>query len=185
MNNQITINLTVVSPPHGRGPSDQKKFKIYFGRNDKQLIKSDNNNKLCLFYALELARVYHDKKILSTQKKRRMPVSKDLITKQSFSRILKNDLRKNDLAFKLLNEIGIESNMDSYGIDILPIIQDFYDKRYPGLILVSEYFGNLMLNVKDCIELSLSTSLQKLFGKALWKENIIFHCYTTITILMG
>ena len=105
--------------------------------------------------------------------------------KKSFSRILKNDLRKNDLAFRLLNEIGIASNMDSYGIDILPIIQDFYDKRYPGLTLLSGYFRNLMLNVKDCIELSLSTSLQKLFGKALCKENIIFHCYTTITILMG
>ena len=72
MNKPITAIITVVSPPHGMGPSEKKTdFKQYFGRNSNQLILSANDNKLCLFYALELARIYHDQNIINQTKKKR------------------------------------------------------------------------------------------------------------------
>ena len=133
MNKPITVIITVVSPPHGRGPSAKKMdFKQYFGRNSKQLIPSANHNKLCLFYALELARIYHDQNIISQKKKKGQSFSKELVTRQSFARILKDDLRKSMLATHLVNEIGVDPCLDSYGFDVLSLVQEFYDKQYPG-----------------------------------------------------
>ena len=135
MNKPITAIITVVSPPHGMGPSEKKTdFKQYFGRNSNQLILSANDNKLCLFYALELARIYHDQNIINQTKKKGQPISKELVTRQSFVRILKDDLRKYTFATQLLNEIGADPSLDSYGFEVLPLVQEFYDKQYPGLL---------------------------------------------------
>ena len=143
MNNPITVIITVVSPPRGRGPSEQKKdFKQYFGRNGKQLLPSDNNNKLCLFYALELARIYHDSKMINQKKKKGEPIPKYLVTSWSFTRIMNEDMRKNKIAWRLLNEIGIDPKLDSYGLDVLPIVQDFYDREYPGFFNIPTLMHN-------------------------------------------
>ena len=65
MNNLITVIITVISPPHDRGVNAKKTdFKQYFGRNERQLIQTANSNMRCLFYALDIARIYHDKKPL-------------------------------------------------------------------------------------------------------------------------
>ena len=159
MNNQITVIITIVSPPHGRGTNEKKRdFKLYFGRNERQLISSANDNKLCLFYALELARIYHDEKQINLLKKKGNPIPKFLITHWSFLRVLKDDLRKFKLATQLLNEIGVDHNRDSYGIEVLPLVQDFYDKEYPGI----KYYSFFMrLYFKDYIESLLLMNLQK------------------------
>ena len=151
MNNPITMIITVVSPPIGRGPSEQKKdFKQYFGRNANQLIPSANDNKLCLFYALELARIYHDYKIINMQKKKGEPISKNLITHWSFLRVLKDEARKTSIASRLLHVNGIDSNRDSYGIDVLPFIQDFYDTEYPGFHILTTFMYQSFRAVSDC-----------------------------------
>ena len=61
MNSIISVIITVVSPQHGRGVSEMKKdFKQYFGINPRQLIRIANDNNQCLFYAIELSRLFHD-----------------------------------------------------------------------------------------------------------------------------
>ena len=137
MNNPITVIITVVSPPIGRGPSEKKKdFKQYFGRNEKHLIKTDNNNNICLFYALELSRIYHDYKIINQKKKIEEPIPKNLVTRWSFLRILEDEARKTDIASRLLNVNGIDPTLDSYGFGVLTLVQDFYDNEYPGLYIL-------------------------------------------------
>jgi hypothetical protein len=32
-----------------------------------------------------------------------------------------------------LEEIGINKTLESYGIEHLPVVQDFYDEKYPGM----------------------------------------------------
>lgn len=151
MNNPITAIITVVSPPHGRGPNEKKRdFKQYFGRNERQLIPSANDNKLCLFYALELSRIYHDEKIIKQMRKKGQPISTELITRHSFSRILKDDLRKYTFASQLLNEIGADPSLDSYGFDVLPLVQEFYDMQYPGLTYyLFSYLNRYLRTVPD------------------------------------
>ena len=70
--------------------------------------------------------------MINQKKKKGEPIPKYLVTSWSFSRIMNDDMRKNKLAWCLLNEIGIDSKLDSYGLDILSIVQDFYDREYPG-----------------------------------------------------
>lgn len=133
MHSIITIIITTVTPPHGKGVSEAKKdFKQYFGTNQCQIISVENDNNLCLFYAAELSRLYHDNEIIHVLKKRKLQIPNQLLTRQSFTRLLKNSERKTQLVYEFLNKVHIDGKNDSYGLDHLHIIQEYYDLYYPG-----------------------------------------------------
>ena len=134
MHSVISVIITIVSPPHGQGVSEIKKdFKQYFGTNPRQLIRIANENNQCLFYATELSRLFHDEKIINSLKKNRAQIPSHLLTKYSFTRLLKNPERQRQHINHFLNELNIDQQKESYGIDDLHIVQEYYDKYYPGL----------------------------------------------------
>lgn len=150
MHNIITIIVTIVKPPHGKGVTEAKKdFKRYFGINPRQIIRIENDNNLCLFYATEMSRLFHDEKIINDLKKKKKQIPNHLLTKFSFARLLKNSERKRKLIYDLINKIGIDGKDESYGLDNLQLIQDYYDTSYPGLNKYIYYHKYLYL--KDCI----------------------------------
>ena len=134
MNSIISVIITVVSPQHGRGVSEMKKdFKQYFGINPRQLIRIANDNNQCLFYAIELSRLFHDEKIINGLKRARAQIPCHLLTKFSFYRLLKNAERQKQHINNFLKEIDVDRKKESYGIDDLHILQEYYDKIYPGM----------------------------------------------------
>jgi hypothetical protein len=118
--------------------------KKYFGTNELQRIRVINNDKLCIFYALELARIWHDTNLISEHKKNGKPISKNLIPRRTFYNIRKNPAKQKQLALNLLKEVHIPNNLSEYGIDHLKIVQDHYDAKYPGLyriVLLDDHPG--------------------------------------------
>lgn len=141
MHSIITIIVTIVTPPHGKGVSEKKKdFKQYFGKNQRQIIHVENDNNLCLFYAVELSRIFHDEKIINDLKKRKHQIPKDLVTRSSFARLLKNSERKEKVIQDFIKRIHIDGQKESYGIEQLFTIQEYYDKCYPGTIIFYEKY---------------------------------------------
>lgn len=148
MHSIITIIITTVAPPHGKGVSEAKKdFKQYFGTNQRQIIPVENDNNLCLFYAVELSRLYHDNEIIYDLKKRKRQISNHLLTHKSFNRLLKNSERKRQMVYELLNKNHIDGKNESYGLDHLHIIQEYYDICYPGLIFNKNMFINTKMQM--------------------------------------
>lgn len=147
MNSLITVIVTIVSPPEGAGPSNKKlDFKQYFGRNKRQLIRITNNDTKCLFYALELARIFHDEKIINMLKKKGENIPKTFVTRWSFARILKNENRKRELVTKFMNCAKINPDKNGYGLEYLHKVQDFYDSFYPDMyrIVVIDGFAKVL-----------------------------------------
>jgi hypothetical protein len=118
--------------------------KKYFGTNELQRIRVINNDKLCIFYALELARIWHDTNLISEHKKNGKPISKNLIPRRTFYNIRKNPAKQKQLALNLLKEVHIPNNLSEYGIYHLKIVQYHYDAKYQGLyriVLLDDHPG--------------------------------------------
>jgi hypothetical protein len=73
-----------------------------------------------------LARLFHDQTELA-EKKRNAGDASNLITNQVFSNIRKNPERQKKLAMDLLNSSGASPLLNSYGLELLECIQEFYD----------------------------------------------------------
>jgi hypothetical protein len=102
MNSIISIIITLVSPHRGNGPSEQKKNPCnYFRRKRNQVLRVENEDKFCLFYALELGRLYHDGNIIHRIKQKNKPIPPGLLTYQSFGRLQRDRerLQKHVLEF--------------------------------------------------------------------------------------
>jgi hypothetical protein len=118
LSNPMKITITTINPPKGKGKNKPVKFLDY---NEKGRIYIENRDEKCLFYAAEIAREYADASINSTNKKYR-----------PFYRILKNEGLKKAMVEQLLSESNIKYDMKGAGLKQLSLLQDFYDKKYPG-----------------------------------------------------
>lgn len=100
-----------------------------------RIIIENENNNLCLFYALELSRLYHDRDQIRQIKKNKKSIPQQLVTQQSFDRIKKNKTRQYEIALKLANELGIdpEQTEKAFGLEEIKQVQEFYDRQYPGM----------------------------------------------------
>jgi hypothetical protein len=72
--------------------------------------------------ALELARIYHDRTEIAAKSKH------NLISHRIFQNIQKNSNRQREMAIKLISSLKVQTDIPSYGIEFLPLVQDFYDK---------------------------------------------------------
>jgi hypothetical protein len=133
LDNPIEIIVTTLSSPAGAGKLSTFDAKNYFGTKESQRIRILNADKLCLFYAVEVARTWHDKALIAEMAKEGKEVPKELIKQQAFYRIQKIAIKQRELAIKLLNEVKISNDLDQYGIEHLQQIQEFYDLKYPDL----------------------------------------------------
>jgi hypothetical protein len=132
LDNPIDIIVTTLSSPSGSGRCNFD-AKNYFGSNESQRIRVLNDDNLCIFYALELARIWHDKTIISELKKEGKDVPNNLTSQRAFSRLRYNKERQRQYALGLLEELDIQNNLEAYGITHLEVVQTYYDKKYPGL----------------------------------------------------
>jgi hypothetical protein len=57
LSNPMTITITTINPPKGKGKNKPVKFMDY---NEKGRIYIENRDEKCLFYAVEIARQYAD-----------------------------------------------------------------------------------------------------------------------------
>jgi len=93
-----------------------------------------NNNNLCLFYALELSRLYHDRHEIEEHKKNKQSIPQRLITRQTFDRIKESQKRQDEIAIKIVNELGLDISQEKeYGIEEIIKVQQYYDQKYPGM----------------------------------------------------
>jgi len=58
----------------GKGLSEELRTQPQFGVYNKARIYVKNNNNLCLFYALELGRLYHDRHEIQELKKNKQSI---------------------------------------------------------------------------------------------------------------
>jgi len=90
-------------------------------------MRVQNLDNFCLFYALELARIFHDQTELNALKKDGGNVT-GLISHHIFQNIRNNPDRQRSLALDLMNAIEIPQTMQQYGIEHLQAVQDYYDQ---------------------------------------------------------
>lgn len=151
----IQLIITCVAPPSGGAPSRFSAIR-HFGVNDKQRIFVHNKgDKFCMFYALVLSRRFHDHKLLQEYKQDsrnwRYPIQPDeLISCWSFERTFHPQIdRQQPEVFQLLHEANIPPAQSNYGIKYLPLVQQYWDRRYPGMyrIVAFESLPELEVNV--------------------------------------
>ena len=133
LENPIYVTITTVAPPRGSNAIASFDYSI-FGTNKKAVLAVKNyTDNFCLFYALELSRLYHDQSEigrLKKGKKRTFQPPKHLHSRYKFSKILKHPELQRELAINLMKNVGIPTNLPSYGVEHLPDIQKYYDKKY-------------------------------------------------------
>nr|CAD2165072.1 unnamed protein product [Meloidogyne enterolobii] len=98
--------------------------------NSSCLIKIDNPNNLCLFYALEIARKYF---------------TKELGARWNFTRYMQNKKRQMEDVFELLNTARIPQNLLEYdAVEFVPTVVDFWNNKYndAGFKFKVFIFGN-------------------------------------------
>jgi hypothetical protein len=117
LSNPMKIIITTVTPPKGKGKLQPK----FIDNNEKGRIKITNSDNKCLFYAAEMARAFAD----ASEKKVKRKF-------ESFYRLNKNKHRQKEMVDELLSESKIQYNMKGNGMEELSLLQNFYDKKYPG-----------------------------------------------------
>nr|CAD2170273.1 unnamed protein product [Meloidogyne enterolobii] len=98
--------------------------------NSSCLIKIDNPNNLCLFYALEITRKYF---------------TKELGARWNFTRYMQNKKRQMEDVFELLNTARIPQNLLEYdAVEFVPTVVDFWNNKYndAGFKFKVFIFGN-------------------------------------------
>jgi hypothetical protein len=79
------------------------------------------------FLALEMARIVHDQSEIYL-KKSQGSVKVNLVSHSVFRNIQNNIIRQRSLAIELMKGVGIQQNLICYGLECLPLVQEFYDK---------------------------------------------------------
>jgi hypothetical protein len=113
----------------GRGIRDHFRHQI----DEKKLVIIENDgDNYCLFYALVIMRIYQ-KDYLGERK----------FKQKEFERLTKNPQRIRILVEKLLDDTGIDRNLDSYSAEkFCPIVERFWNKDFPQtfkIFIFSEY----------------------------------------------
>ena len=131
--NLITVVVTVVMKPKGTGSTDTTEPNFRKEYCEKARIEVKNNDRYCLFYALELARKFHDQKEIERYNKKE-PTSiprNELKGRKAFQNFI-NDLEaQRGNVLRLLKEANIPIDLSSYGIDEAERVQKYYDVKYP------------------------------------------------------
>jgi hypothetical protein len=118
LSNPIRIIITTITPPKGKGNNKTVKF---IENNEKGRIKIINNDKYCLLYAAEIARIHAD----CTTKSGKNKFS-------TVNKLMKNAKKQQELVQALIKESEIKINENGCGLKELDFLQDFYDKKYPN-----------------------------------------------------
>jgi hypothetical protein len=130
-----------------------------------------NLDNFCLFYALELARIFHDQTEINALKKDGGDV-KGLISNQVFSNIRNNPDRQRTMAVELMSALKIPQTMQQYGIEHLQAVQEYYDQVI--LSFKKTNFIHICRNIRKCIVLYvfLTQKFQLLYGMGLLGGNM-------------
>ena len=97
------------------------------------LLPVKNSDNYCLFYALELARKFHDQKEIERFKKDEpIPMQrKELIGIDAFRNFRSNRSAQYANVIRLIGEAGIPPDRQSYGVEDAKKVQEYYNKKYP------------------------------------------------------
>ena len=90
-------------------------------------MRVQNLDNFCLFYALELGRIFHYQTELNALKKDCGNVT-GLISKDVFRNIRNKPDRQFTMAVELMNAIEIPQTMQQYGLEHLQAVQEYYDQ---------------------------------------------------------
>uniref|UniRef100_A0A183CI53 DNA-directed DNA polymerase n=1 Tax=Globodera pallida TaxID=36090 RepID=A0A183CI53_GLOPA len=115
----VQMNVTCVALPAGEGPRNVHKFD--YGFKEHQRIQVNNNDKLCLFYALAASRNYLELHV------------------DSFRRFMNNMTRQKEAALELLHQSGVNDMENGYGIEHLSAIQKYWDITFPGKYRIAAF----------------------------------------------
>ena len=61
------------------------------------------------------------------------PVPKGLVRPEKFSNIMQAQARQIKYGYEMMDALDIPKHLESYGLEWLPMVQDYYDKKYPGM----------------------------------------------------
>lgn len=186
MENEITVIITTISEPRGKGISEHKLLHSNFGVNEQARIRIENtNDNFCLFYALELARIYHDQYKIKQLQKLKRPIPADLVSKWKFGRIKKyqTTLRNNPLKImvnKLMEGAKISNNEEAYEIKHIEMVQRYYNEKYPGMYRII-----LMDNNPERKPLWKAPLSDALYQVAIYYENDHYDALSSIAKYYG
>jgi hypothetical protein len=148
INNPMTITITAVAKPEGG--ARPKHLIGHYGFNRNSLIEVINpENKLCLFIAVELARLRCSG--LEANKKPKTSLAKTSTanpTYDLFREIRKSSRRQKQLAEELMIQCKIPLDLPTYNTDHLEIIQRYYNKTYGHLFQIA-VFNDDPFNTKN------------------------------------
>jgi hypothetical protein len=130
LSSPVKIQVTCINPPSGEGLRNFRAFH-HFGRNEKQRIVVENEDTLCLFYALTLSRRYREHNLIEEARQKGTAIDPLWMTLQSYRRFAKNKQRILLEAIQLMVEADIPGNLQSYGIIHLQQVQAYWDRRWP------------------------------------------------------
>lgn len=133
LDNPVNIIITILSSPYGKGKAKNFNAKSYFGTKERHRIRVQNNDEYCLFYALELARLYHDQRQITELKKIGQDIPSYLMKQPAFYSLRRSKKKQRFYAMKLIEEAEIDPDLDEYGIEHLKMVQEFYDDEYPSM----------------------------------------------------
>jgi hypothetical protein len=141
----VKMIITCVAPPSGAGKFDAH---AQWGLNELQRISV---NPLigpeCLFYALVLGRLFQDWFRIRDLREKNLPVPAELMDKSKFQRFRNNLNRQKCAVDELIEGAGIISGSQSYGIEQLEAIQNYWDTKYQRLyrIVAFQYAPELKI----------------------------------------
>ena len=133
----------------GRGKSE-----VRHQVNRKQLIEVKNlDNKLCLFIALELARIYNtdlQNKIISKDQFNALHNNRNIRYKN------KSSTNITELALKLMQEAKIPKNLKTYDAETFcPMVEKFWNRQYGvdiyKIVIFAEYGSYKPVYATNCI----------------------------------
>lgn len=152
----VKIVVTCLTPPTGAGRGPLFFPHQNWGYNERQRIKiPDFGDNYCMFHALVAARAYHDNlTILEQRRKSRkekrssikesdddddtldfhqshkandVPIIEDLFAhSELLKRLVGDPNRMRNAVNALMMEAGIQQGLGSYGVEQLPIVQDYW-----------------------------------------------------------
>ncbi|KAL3068931.1 hypothetical protein niasHT_039070 [Heterodera trifolii] len=138
----VEIIVTCLTIPAGSAP----RFFPHqnWGYNQTQIIHISNRDNYCLFHALAAGRAYHDYEIFRSIRSppdNQAPLFAVIMNRtdfckdyEAYNRLLSNTGRMESVAEDLMKNSGIIIGQDSYGIDHLLPVQQYWtgQKSYPG-----------------------------------------------------
>jgi hypothetical protein len=128
LDNEITTTVTTIYIPnpsnkHIRGTGND--YDEYFETKEAKLkpqrhyIEINNPDNNCLFRALEVGRLRHDRQRIKDNKVNPEDPNLNLYTEWKFRKLTKNQIHQGELAQQLMLAVGITPKTKGYGIDEL------------------------------------------------------------------